>query len=268
LDRYKAIALLDSGVGGLTVVQEMVKLLPQENIVYFGDTARMPYGPRPQEQVRRFVDEIMEFLLTQEIKAIIVACNSAAAAGLDYYRNKVHLPLLGVIEPGVRAALEQTRRKKVGVIGTTGTIHSGAYQQAFHRLAPDVEVLAQPCPLFVLLVENNLVDTPEAWRVAEEYLTPLKEAGVDALILGCTHYPLMAHVIQEVMGPGVELISSAEETAREAWEILQHLSLLNNDATLPARQRFFASGRATPFAEMATRMLHKHVQAYQVILGE
>ncbi len=266
MDRHKAIAFLDSGVGGLTVVQEMVNLLPHENIVYFGDTARMPYGPRPHQQVRRFVYEIMDFLLTQEIKAIIVACNSAAAAGLDYYRQKVELPLLGVIEPGVRAALEQTSNNKVGVIGTTGTIHSGAYQEVFSRLAPEVELFGQPCPLFVLLVENNLVDTPEARRVAEEYLAPLKEAGVDALIMGCTHYPLMSYVIQEVLGPEVSLISSAEETAREARQILQAKDLLNVENRNPARHRFFSSGRARPFAEMATRMLKKDIQAYQVIL--
>lgn len=244
----------------------MVNLLPHENIVYFGDTARMPYGPRPHEQVRCFVYEIMDFLLTQEIKAIIIACNSAAAAGLHYYRQTVDLPLVGVIEPGVRAALEQTRSKKVGVIGTTGTINSGAYLEVFNKLAPDVELFGQPCPLFVLLVENDMVDTNEARRVAEEYLNPLKEAGVDALILGCTHYPLMTHVIQDVMGPDVALISSAEETAREAREILQSKNLLNNDNSVPARHRFFSSGRAKPFAEMATRMLKKSIQAYQVIL--
>ena len=266
LDRHKAIAVLDSGVGGLTVVQEMVRLLPKENIVYFGDTARMPYGPRPHEQVRHFVYEIIDFLLTQEIKAIIVACNSAAAAGLQYYREKVELPLLGVIEPGVRAALEQTRSKKVGVIGTTGTINSGAYFDVFQKLAPHVELFGQPCPLFVLLVENDMVNTPEARRVAEEYLGPLKKAGVDALILGCTHYPLMAHVIQDVMGPDVALISSAEETAREAREILQTQDLVNVNDSMPARHRFFSSGRARPFAEMATRMLKKTIHAYQVIL--
>ncbi len=268
LERYKSIAVLDSGVGGLTVVQEMVNLLPREKIVYFGDTARMPYGPRPQEQVRRFVFEILEFLITQEIKAIVVACNSAAAAGLQHYRMKIDLPLLGVIEPGVRAALQQTRSGKVGVIGTTGTIRSGAYQQAFAAQDPGVEVFVKSCPLFVLLVENNLVNTPEARRVAEEYLCPFKEAGVDTLILGCTHYPLLAHVIQEAVGPGVTLISSAEETAREARAILQGQKLLNSAPVLTARHRFFCSGRAKPFAEMSTRLLKEEIHAFQVILED
>jgi len=268
LDRYKSIALLDSGVGGLTVAREIMRQLPYESIVYFGDTARMPYGPRPHEQVRGFVSEIIEFLYTQEIKAIIVACNSATAACSDYYRNGVGLPMLGVIEPGVNAALRYTVNKRVGVIGTTGTINSGAYQKVFQRLAPDVELFEQPCPLFVLIVENGLVATREAYRVAEEYLQPLKEAGVDVLILGCTHYPLMMDVIQEVMGLEVKLVSSAQETAREAKMILEEMALISpNKAGLPLH-RFFVSGSARPFIEIATKLLGREVIAYQVVLDQ
>jgi glutamate racemase len=208
------------------VVKEIYKQLPNENIVYFGDTAHMPYGPRPSEQVRGFVYEIIDFLETQEIKAIVVACNSAASAGLDYYKERVNLPLFGVIEPGVRAALKQTVTNKIGVIGTTGTIESGSYQDVIKKLAPHIQLFSQPCPLFVLIVENGLINTPEARLVAEEYLAPLKEAEIDTLILGCTHYPLMSNVIQEVMGANVKLISSAEETAREAKEVLIKKRLL------------------------------------------
>lgn len=267
MDCYKAIGLLDSGVGGLTVVSEIFHQLEEESIVYFGDTARMPYGPRPQHQVREFVYEIIDFLHTQEIKLIIVACNSATAAGLDYYKEKTDLPVLGVIEPGVRAALQQTRNSKVGVIGTNGTIQSGAYQEVFQQVAPEVELYCQPCPLFVLIVENGLVSTPEAVRVTEEYLAPLKKAGVDTLIMGCTHYPLMSEVIQQVMGPEVRLISSAEETAREARDILQANDLFHRDNERVKRHRFFVSGPAKPFEEVAFKLLHKQVKAYQVILN-
>ncbi len=267
MENHKAIALFDSGVGGLTVVKEIFKQLPGEKIIYFGDTARFPYGPRPHEQVRRFVYEIMDFLQTQEIKALIIACNSATAAGLEYYKERTVLPLIGVIEPGVRAALKQTRKGKVGVIGTQGTIESGAYQDVFRKLAPGMELYSQACPLFVLLVENDLVGTPEARRVAEEYLSPFKDVGIDTLILGCTHYPLMADVIQEVMGPEVQLISSAEETARETRDVMEKKGLLNLSGTNDSRSRFFVSGPARTFKELAEKLLGERIKAFQVILN-
>ncbi|MEW5920453.1 MAG: glutamate racemase [Bacillota bacterium] len=267
MDKYKAVAVLDSGVGGLTVAKEIIRQLPFEHIVYFGDTAHMPYGPRPAGQVRSFVYRIMDFLLTQQIKIIIVACNAATAAGLEYYRERVTLPLLGVIEPGVRAALGQTRNRKVGVIGTSGTIESGAYQRVFQRLAPDVALFSRACPLFVLVVENELVHNPEVYRVAEEYLQPLKKAGVDTLILGCTHYPLLAEVIGAVMGPEVKLISSAEETAQEARRILEEKELLQPREISPVH-RFYVSGPARNFSQMAVKLLEKEVRAFQVVLDE
>ena len=188
MERNQAIVLLDSGVGGLTVAKEIFCQLPWERIVYFGDTARMPYGPRPHSEVRGYARQIIRFLETQDIKLAIVACNSATAAGLPNYQAEFGLPIIGVIEPGVRAALKHTRTKRIGVIGTAGTVASRAYEQSIHRLDPSVEVFSQACPLFVLIVENGLVDTPEAQRVAEEYLRPMQANGVDVLILGCTHY--------------------------------------------------------------------------------
>lgn len=262
---YKAIAMLDSGVGGLTVAQEIFGQLPAENVVYFGDTAHMPYGPRPPEQVRSFVYEIIDFLQTQEIKALIIACNAATAAGLNYYAQRVDLPLLGVIEPAVRAALQHTVTGRVGVIGTAGTVKSGAYSRVFQRLAPGVQLYSQACPLFVLIVENGLVDTPEARRVAQEYLKPLQEKEIDVLILGCTHYPLMAEVIGEIVGPGIKLISSAQETAREAKELLARGNLLRHEKAAP-QHRFFVSGPAKPFADLAATILQHRPKAYQVIL--
>ncbi|MBS4006935.1 MAG: glutamate racemase [Clostridium sp.] len=263
MERNNAIGLLDSGVGGLTVANEIITLLPAERIVYFGDTARMPYGPRPHSEVRTFVRQIIGFLENQDVKLVIVACNSATAAGLPSYQGEFALPIIGVIEPGVRAALQHTRTKRVGVIGTAGTIASRAYEEAIWRLDPNVEVFSQACPLFVLIVENGLVDSPEAFRVAEEYLRPLREAGVDALILGCTHYPLMANVIRAVMGPAVKLISSAQETALEAQEILARFNLFR-PASTAARHRFFVSGSPAPFVEMAEKLLCRNIQAYQV----
>ena len=269
MESQKAIALFDSGIGGLTVAKEIFKQLPGERIIYFGDTARFPYGPRPPEQVRGFVCEIIDFLHTQEIKALIIACNSATAAGLDYYKSKTDIPLLGVIEPGVRAAVAQTRNGKVGVIGTQGTIISGAYPEAFRKIAPGIELYSQACPLFVLLVENNLVNTPEARLVAKEYLAPFKDTGIDTLILGCTHYPLMADVIQEAAGADVKLISSAEEVTREIKGIMEEKNILNtiSSGANYGRNRYYVSGQAQAFCELAGKLLGEGITAYQVILN-
>jgi glutamate racemase len=265
-DRNHAIGLLDSGVGGLTVAKEIFRQLPGERIVYFGDTVRMPYGPRPHAEVRGFARQIIRFLDTQDIKMVIVACNSATAAGLPHYQAEFDLPIIGVIEPGVRAALKYTRTRRVGVIGTTGTIASGAYERSIKAIDPEAAVISRACPLFVLLVENDLVDTPEALRVAEEYLKPLKEAEVDALILGCTHYPLMSHVLAKVMGPEVKLISSAEETAGEAAEVLRRLNLYQEQSKPVNRHRYFVSGNPAQFEGIGVKLLCQPVEAYQVIL--
>ncbi len=262
----KAIGVLDSGVGGLTVVHEICSLLPFESIVYFGDTARMPYGPRSYAEVRGFALEIIEFLQHQEIKMVVVACNSATAAGLPYYQERCDIPVLGVIEPGVRAALSYTRNGRVGVIGTTGTIGSSAYLKALQKANPALHIIARACPLFVLLVENDLVNTPEAEKVAREYLLPLREAAIDTLILGCTHYPLMAGLIQQVAGPEVKLVSSAEETAREVKEILTSGGLLNPLRSGAPGHRFFVSGKPSSFEGIGTKLLHRPVKAYQVLL--
>jgi glutamate racemase len=253
-------------VGGLTVAKEIFLQLPEERIVYFGDTARMPYGPRAHEEVRNFGRQIIRFLDTQDVKMVIVACNSATAAGLPYYQAEFTLPVIGVIEPGVRAALLHTKTKRIGVIGTAGTIASGAYEESIHRLDPQVKVISKPCPLFVLIVENDMVDTPEALRVAEEYLLPLRKAEVDVLILGCTHYPLMTHVLQKVMGPDVLLISSADETASEARDVLQSLNLNQPAGRQAVRHRFFVSGSPKPFEEIGRKLLSRPIEAYQVIL--
>ncbi len=266
-DAYKAIGILDSGVGGLTVMQEIYRRLPHESMVYFGDTARMPYGPRSQVEVRQFALEIIDFLQTQEIKLLVIACNSATAAGLPYYRQKTSLPVVGVIEPGVRAALNYTRNCRIGVIGTTGTINSSTYQSVLKSHNQNLNIISRACPLFVLLVENNLVDTPEAEKVAGEYLDPFREADIDTLILGCTHYPLMSGLIQRVIGPRVRLVSSAEETADQVRQILSSHKLLSPLTSAQPRHRFFVSGKPARFEELGSRLLKRSVKAYQVLLS-
>ncbi|HHX86668.1 MAG TPA: glutamate racemase [Firmicutes bacterium] len=266
-DAFKAIGILDSGVGGLTVLQEIYRQLPDERIVYFGDTARMPYGPRSPEEVRRFALEIVNFLQTQEIKLLVVACNSATAAGLPYYQQSIDLPVVGVIEPGVRAALSYTRNCRVGIIGTAGTISSSVYQSALKSHNPNIKIFSRACPLFVLLVENDLVDTPEAEKVAGEYLDPFREAGIDTLILGCTHYPLMSGLIQQVIGPQVRLVSSAEETAVQVNQILTSRQLLNPLPGGRRSHRFFVSGAPAGFEALGSKLLKRRVKAYQVLLS-
>ena len=263
---HQAIGVIDSGVGGLTVVKEISRCLPHESIVYFGDTARMPYGPRPNEEVRRFALEMIEFLQHQEVKMVVVACNSATAAGLSYYQQVCEQPVLGVIEPGVRAALAHSENHRIGVIGTAGTIGSSEYETALKRHNGSLHIVSRACPLFVLLVENNLVDTPEARKVAHEYLDPMLSEDIDTLILGCTHYPLMADLLREVTGPAVRLINSAEEIAAEIKNILAASGQENPLNNSNPRYRFFVSGSTLAFEEVGFKMLQREIKAYQVKL--
>ncbi len=267
INAHKAIGVIDSGVGGLTVVREISNRLPGERIIYFGDTARMPYGPRTYEEVRKFTFEMIDFLRHQEIKMLVVACNSATAAGLSAYQEVCEYPVLGVIEPGVRAALTQSRRGRIGVIGTVGTINSSEYEMAMRRENGKLHIVSKACPLFVLLVENNLVNTPEAKKVVQEYLDPLVSEDIDSLILGCTHYPLMESLIQEVVGPSVSLINSAEEIAAEVEEILGNTGMANPLGSDNPRYRFFVSGNPEPFEEVGAKLLQRDIKAYQVKLG-
>jgi glutamate racemase len=216
----RPIGVFDSGIGGLTVVRELVHRLPNESIVYFGDTARVPYGPKSPAIVTRYSEEAARFLLSRDVKMIVVACNTATAHAAERLSNVLSIPVTGVIEPGARAAVDATTSQRVGVIGTAGTIASGAYDLAVRRRLPDARVYAQPCPLFVPLVEEGWYSHPAARLVAEEYLHPLREMDVDVLILGCTHYPLLRGLIADVMGPSVQLVDSAAETAREVTDVL------------------------------------------------
>jgi glutamate racemase len=215
------IGIFDSGIGGLTVARAIQDLLPQESTVYLGDTARVPYGPKSPETVRRYSREILDWLLTQEVKAVVVACNTATAHALDDLRAISPVPVIGVIEPGARAAVAATRNDRIGVIGTAGTVASGAYRRALLARKPDLEVVQQACPLLVPFVEEGWLVHPATRMVIEEYLVPLRTAGVDVLVLGCTHYPLLKPLLTHVMGQSVRLIDSALETARELARVLE-----------------------------------------------
>ncbi|HEU5217609.1 MAG TPA: glutamate racemase, partial [Gemmatimonadales bacterium] len=208
------IGIFDSGLGGLTVAHAIFERLPHDSTIYFGDTARVPYGPKSADTVRRYSLEIMEWLLSERVKAIVVACNTSTAHALEALRAASPVPVIGVIEPGARAAVAAAGGLPIGVIGTSGTIGSGAYEREIRRLTPGTAVIARPCPLFVPLVEEGWFDHPATRLIAEEYLAPLTDGGIGSLVLGCTHYPLLKPLLQEVVGPRVALIDSAEETAR------------------------------------------------------
>src|SRR6202795_4659203 len=225
------IGVFDSGIGGLTVVREMIGQLPNESIIYFGDTARVPYGPKSPDTVLRYSREITSYLRGEGIKALVVACSTATAHALPALREEYDMPIIGVIEPGARAAAAATRTKRVGVIGTAGTIKSGAYEKEIRKLLPDAPVTAQACALFVPLVEEGWTDSEPTRAIARNYLAPLVAAEVDTLVLGCTHYPLMKTVIGNVVGREVRLIDSAHETARQTAELLRANGLENTSPT-------------------------------------
>ena len=262
----RPIGVFDSGVGGLTVVRALINQLPRESIVYFGDTARYPYGPRSQDEIREFAVQIALHLVEHEVKLIVVACNSATAAALDDVAAAVPVPVLGVIQPAARAAVRATRNGRIGLIGTVATVSSGAYERAFE--GADVELIARACPRFVEFVERGDTTSPALITAAREYLSPLLEAGVDTLILGCTHYPLLRGAIHHVMGPGVLLLSSAEETANDVYETLATRGMLNEGRGGPALHRFESSGEPRVFAELGRRFLGPEVRVPQRVLLE
>jgi glutamate racemase len=251
----RPIGVFDSGVGGLTVARALMDLLPDERIVYFGDTARGPYGPRDQAEVREFTAQIVRWLAEQDVKMVVAACNTATAAALDPADAlQFDLPVVGVISPAVDAAVRATRSGRIGVIGTEGTISSGAYEHATAAVAPDAKLFSQACPRFVELVETGRTTDEEVLEVAASYLEPLRAADVDTLILGCTHYPLLTGVLSYVMGPDVVLVSSAEETARRVFVRLVDGGLLAHTHT-PRDHRFVSSGDPQLFAHLAARFL-------------
>jgi glutamate racemase len=248
------IGVIDSGVGGLTVAREIIRQLPKERIIYLGDTAHCPYGPRPPEEVREFTWRMTRRLLEHDIKMLVIACNTATAIAFDEIKRALPIPVVGVVQPGARTALKVTKNLHVGVIGTNGTINSGAYVRALKAINPHVRVSALACPLLAPLVESGIWEGDKARRVVAESLAPLKGQSIDTLILGCTHYPLLKPVIQEVMGDGIQLIDSGEETAREISAILSDRGMLSQDEA-PEHQ-FFTTGSEQVLRLIIAQWLH------------
>jgi glutamate racemase len=248
------IGIFDSGVGGLTVARAVLDQLPGEPICYVGDTARGPYGPRPLAEVRSFALEVMDHLVEHGVKLLVIACNSASAAVLRDARERYSVPVVEVVNPAVRRAVKATRNGRVAVIGTQATITSGAYEDAF-AAAPELDLVVRACPQFVEFVEAGVTGGPELLSVAHEYLDPLAASGVDTLVLGCTHYPLLTGVISYVMGDEVTLVSSAEETAKDVYRTLATAGLLRSAELPPPVHQFLATGDPVEFARLGRRFL-------------
>ena len=253
-DASRPIGMFDSGVGGLTVARAVIDLLPHEDLVYFGDTARCPYGPRDPVEIKKFALEIMDALVSENVKLLVIACNSAASAALAEARARYPLEIVSVIEPGVRAAVSATRNRRVGLVGTEATVASGAYERALSATRANVTMHSRACPRFVDFVERGETASEELEEVVRDYLAPLREAGVDTIILGCTHYPLLAGAIQYVMGEDIVLISSAEATASEVYARLRDSAALN-PRHRPGSHRFIASSERGISSELGARFL-------------
>ncbi|MCA0144207.1 glutamate racemase [Blastococcus sp. LR1] len=254
------IGIFDSGVGGLTVARAVLDQLPNESVRYIGDTANGPYGPLPIAEVRRHSLAVMDGLVDDGVKMLVVACNSASAASLRDARERYDVPVVEVVLPAVRRALSATRNGRIGVIGTQATVTSGAYDDAF-AAAPHVTVTSAACPSFVDFVERGVTSGRQLVGLAQSYLDPLLAAGVDTVVLGCTHYPLLTGVISLVMGEDVTLVSSAEETAKDVYRVLTRAELLRDEDAAPPRHAFLATGDPEPFARLGRRFLGPEVGA-------
>jgi glutamate racemase len=259
----RPIGVFDSGVGGLTVLAEIKDRLPHENTIYFGDTARVPYGVRDLTEVRWFAFEIVRYLVSLDVKLVVIACNTATAAALRATQRTFDVPIIGVIDPGARAAVEDTRSRRVGVLATEATVRSGAYAQAIHNMDAGIEVYEKACPEFVPLIERGITEGPGLEQVARVYLEPLMERGVDAVILGCTHYPLISETINRILGPEVRLISSAGQTALEVGRVLSRRGYLRRprDHEDHGKANYICSADPEEFARLGSRFLDEEIQA-------
>ena len=257
----RPIGVFDSGLGGLTAVRSLRQILPEENLIYFGDTARVPYGGRSKETLLKYARQDVRFLRSFDLKAILIACGTVSTTSLDTLQAENDLPIVGVVEPTCRRALLVTKTKKVGIIATLASIRSGAYEATLRRLDPEVEVIGKPCPLFVPLVENGRFRQGDVVieTVAREYLEPLKESGIDTLILGCTHYPLLADIIAGIMGPEVTLVSAGEESAFELKRMLKAEGL-RTDENRQGEPEFYVSDRPEDFERIASVFLQENMR--------
>lgn len=263
MDRNAPIGVFDSGVGGLTVAREIMRQLPEERMVYFGDTARLPYGNKSKENVIRFSEQIIRFLRTKDVKAIVIACNTASSHALEAVRKSEDIPIIGVINAGARAAVSATRNGKIGVIGTQGTISSKAYSVVLKEMNPNVEVFGKACPLFVPLVEEGFFHDTVTDEIASRYLSVLKEKYVDTLVMGCTHYPLLRSTIAKIMGDDVTLVNPAYETAVQLKMLLKSMEMNcdpGQNLPLEEKYQFFVSDMAERFSSFATSILPEEVK--------
>jgi glutamate racemase len=260
----RPIGIFDSGLGGLTVVKQIKNILPNENIIYFGDTARVPYGTKSKKTIIEFSKQNTEFLLSHNVKIIVIACNSSTAAAIDEIKNNVDIPVIGVIEPGAKTAVTQTKNKKIGVIGTNATINSETYTHHINMIDPEIKIYSQPCPLFVPLVEEGWINKKVTELVISEYLEPIKVSGVDTLILGCTHYPLLKHKISYFFDHKINIIDSAESCSEEVKTILKNKAMLNKSSRI-GNTTFFVSDTPSKFSEIGSKFLNAEFNAVKVV---
>ena len=258
------IGVFDSGIGGLTVAKELIKTLHGEDIVYLGDTARVPYGTKSGRTVIAYSRSNTEFLISKGIKLLVVACNTASSVSIPSLRAEFDIPVLGVIEPGAKKAVEVTNKNKIGVIGTPSTINSGAYTKAIENLNPDIEVISEACPLFVPLADEGWVEGEIVEGIAKEYLNPIKDSGIDVLVLGCTHYPLLKNTIQKIVGDEITLVDSAQETASQIKQILVKKDLLNDSKT-PSERDFYLTDVSDTFISVAGRFLGEKIDKIEMV---
>ncbi len=268
IDRTAPVGVFDSGVGGLTVAREIMRQIPNERIVYFGDTARLPYGSKSKETIIHYSRQVLRFLRTKNVKAIVIACNTASAYALETVAAEADIPVIGVINAGARTAVAATRNKKIGVIGTLGTIQSGIYTKVIQELEPDIEVSGKACPLFVPLVEEGLLHDSVTDEIASRYLSDLKSKYIDTLVLGCTHYPLLRSTLRRLMGDDVVLVNPAYETAIELKELLSERGMLREEEEEKEqgeKYQFFVSDLAERFTTFASSILPNEVKGTKKI---
>ncbi len=260
------VGVFDSGVGGLTVVREIIRQLPTENIVYFGDTARVPYGSKSRKTIIRFSEQIIRFLKTKQVKAIVIACNTASALALDAVRDEFDVPILGVVVPGARAAVAATQNQKIGVVGTDATVRSGVYTRVIQRMNPQIQVIEKACPLFVPLVEEGFKEHVVTQEIIEYYLESLRATEIDAMILGCTHYPLLRSRIRDYMGEDIRIVNPAYETAMDLKELLKAQGMENDgtDAS-DSMYEFYVSDTAEKFRQFANTVMPFDVPETNVV---
>ena len=265
--KYAPIGVFDSGVGGLTVAREIMRQIPDERIVYFGDTARVPYGSKSKNTIIRFSRQIVHFLKTKEVKAVVIACNTASALALDTLKPELDIPVIGVVLPGAKVAAETTKNNKIGVIATESTIDSHLYSQVIRSHNPKAQVFGKACPLFVPLVEEGWLKDPVTVEVANRYLEPLMETGIDTLVMGCTHYPLLRSTLRQIMGEQVNLVNPAYENARELKRLLKEHEIANDggDFSRESMYQFYVSDAANKFRRFANTILPFGVDTTQLI---